>query len=397
MSATALTRTTQGDPPDVATLVVFEDPLVGRWLASSLIILANSVSASQGEAVPIGAEMRGPEILGSGNPAIPLQRFALKQKPLAYTASRGAKGYAPAIEVRVNDRLFEAAETVYGEGPDSQRFHVAGRRDGTSYVQFAGRLPTGVGNVRALYRTGGGLGGNLGLRRLTQAMAPVSGVKGVTNQVPAEGGSDPETLEEMRSTAPKAIRTLDRAVSLADFEAFAEGFRGVGKASATDLRAGLRRIVCLTIATTTLDSPLPGSPLVQDLQDALQAAAPPGTHLQIEGFVDLPLSITIDLATDAKLPRRDVEAAVRDVLTRGFGKAVRTFGTAVHRSELLAAVQDVPGVVAALLSGFSAPGVAEDERGRMPCPGPQFVGTTFHQARLLSLAAHGVTITEMTP
>ncbi|AKJ15762.1 hypothetical protein ABB07_38705 [Streptomyces incarnatus] len=380
-----------------ATLVVFDRPLSGRWTSATLTVLANVVPSSHAQTPASGAET-----LGSGDPATALPRFPLKQSPLAHVAAPGPRGYAPAIEVRVDDRRYEDADTLYGEGSDSRRFRVTERPDGGSEVQFAGRLPSGSGNVVALYRTGGGATGNVPGGRLTQIVTPVMGVASVTNPLAADGGSDAETIEEMRTGAPKAIRTLDRAVSLADFEAFAEGYRGVGRASAVELRAGLRRIVCVTVASTSFEPPAAGSDLVTGLHAALVAAAPPGTHVRIEGFVDLPMTVTLALASDPDLPRPDVEAAVRAALVRDFGKSARPFGTAVHRSQVIATAQHVPGVTAVVLTGFSAPGVTQDAEGRLPCPGPTLVTdrntglTRLEPARLLSVAASDITFTELT-
>ncbi|MEH0823813.1 MULTISPECIES: baseplate J/gp47 family protein [unclassified Micromonospora] len=396
--SSATTATGSAESAPTATLLVFDAPLTGRWRAATLTILGNSVAASQGETPVMGAET-----LGSGNPATPLPRFALKQQPLAHVPATGPRGYAPAIEVRVDDRAYERADSLFGAGPDSRRFRVLARGDDGSDVQFAGRLPSGTGNVVALYRTGGGSAGNLAEGRLIQVMTPVLGVRSVTNAVLAEGGSDPETLDEIRTAAPKAIRTLDRAVSLADYEAFAEGYRGVGKAAAVELRSGMRRTICVTIATTTLSPPQPGSDLVKGLRDAILAAAPPGTHVRIKGFDDLPMSLEISLATDPALRRGDVEAAVRTALARDLGRAARRFGEAVHRSQVLATVQGVPGVVAALLTKFSATDVTtgveviEDAEGRLRCPGPRLTDGLFAKAGLLSVSAEAITFTELTP
>ena len=387
--AEAKTVPAKGTSP-AATLLVFDAALTGRWRASSLTVLANSVSGSQGVASAMGAET-----LGSGNPAVALPRFVLQRAPLAHVPAPGPRGYAPAIEVRVGERAYDLADTLYGAGPDSRSFHVLTRGDVRSEVQFAGRLPTGTGNVTADYRTGGGAAGNLDGGRLTQPVTPVLGVRSVTNAVPAQGGSDPETVESIRVGAPRSIRTLDRAVALSDYEAFAQSYRGVGKAAALEVRSGMRRIIVVTIATTTLDPPGADSDVVKDLGAAVLAAAPPGTHVRIEGFVDLPMSLEITLATDPALRRGDVEEAVRTALVRDFGRPARRFGEAVHRSQVLACVQGVPGVLAALLTGFSATGVAVDDQGRLPCPGPVLSDAGFTPARLLSVTSTDVHFAEL--
>lgn len=374
------------------TEIVFDAPLAGQWRASGVAVLGNCASASEGE-----TPASGPETVGSGNPTQALQRFALRRMPLAHVPAPGPRGFAPAIEVRVGGRLYGPVETLYGAGAEHRVFQVLARRDGGAEVQFAGRLPSGSGNVEALYRKGGGAAGNLAAGRITTQLAPVLGVRAATNPLPAEGGSDPETLEAMRLAAPKSIRTLDRAVSLADFEAFALGYRGVTKALASELRAGMRRVVCVTIATTALAPPAPGSTLPGDLSDALAAAAPPGTALRVEGFAALAGLVTLKLATDPALDRAAVEATARDAIAAAFSPVARGFAQAIHRSEVLAAAQGAPGVIAATLTSFARADGAAEDAGRLLSPAPRLDGNDFVPAGLLSIALADILFEEMAP
>jgi len=395
-------RSHDGDPPVTGTLLVLDAPLTGRFKASTLRVLGNVVYASAALSSP-----SGPETLGSGDPARALPRYALTRSPLARVAAPGPLGYAPAIEVRVAGRRYEPVASLYGQGPDSRRFAVVDRPDGGAEVQFAGRLRSGTGNVVASYRSGGGAAGNVPAGRLTQVLTPIVGLGPVTNPQAADGGSDAETLAGLRESVPTAIRALDRAVALADFEAFAQAYRDVGRAGAVELRTGVRRIVCITVSTGAFEPPGTGSTLPADLHDALSKAAPPGTHVVVAGFVDLPMRLSLALATDPELLRGEVEQAVRAALVRDLGRRVRPFGTAVHRSQVLAGAQAVPGVLGAVLTGFTAGDpadpVTEDAAGRLPCPGPTLVtesagGTTWRlePARLLSVSAGDVTFTELT-
>ncbi|MDD7942412.1 baseplate J/gp47 family protein [Actinomycetospora lutea] len=383
---------------DGHTTLVFDAPIARRWPASRLTILGNSVSASHGESpsaiVVAPGSAPGYETLGSADAAAALPRYPLPRTPLTNVPAPGPKGYAPALDVRVAGRAYELADSLYGEGPDSHRYRVRTLGDGRSEVQFGGRLPTGAGTVTARYRTGGGAAGLLGPGRLNQILTPVLGVRSVVNPVPTEGGSDAETTDAIRGAAPKAIRTLDRAVAVADFEAFAQGYRGVGKAAAVELRSGMRRVIVVTVATTTLTTPDPGSDLLTGLPAALLAAAAPGTHVVVTGFTDLAMALRVALATDPALRRADVEQAVREALEFDLGPAARPFATAVHRSQVLASVQRVPGVVAARLTGFSAAGVVEDAEGRLPCPGPSLTATGVAPAALLSVRSADVEFQE---
>ncbi len=372
------------------THLMFERTIVNRFHSTTLGLLANSVSASHGETPTNGAEL-----IGSGNAASPSPRFQLKGSPLAYVPAPNPRGYAPAIEVRVGERLYAENPTIFGLGSEDRAFTVKTVREGKSEVQFAGRLPSGTHNVTALYRVGGGKAGNLEAGRLTTAMSPVIGVASVSNPVPADGASNAETLDDMRSAAPQSIRTLDRVVSLADFEAFAKSYRGIGKAIATELHVGMRSVVCLTIATTSLTSPGAGSDVIESLRKALAAVTPPGRSVRIEGFTDLTAQVTIALAIDPAFRRGDLEAAVRAALGKTFGRAARNFGEALHRSAILATVHKVEGVIAARLPVFARTdaGSPPESEGRLLCPGP----TPADKAGLLSIDPAQIQFTEMQP
>ncbi|OLL27489.1 hypothetical protein BTH42_32105 [Burkholderia sp. SRS-W-2-2016] len=374
------------------TLILFARAVSISFRSTRLSIAANAVSASHGDTPPGGAEL-----LGSSSATIAMPRFALKRSPLTYLASADARGYEPAIDVRVGNRLYDEAPTLFGKDSADRVCHVKRLRDGSSEVMFAGRLATGVNNVTALYRTGGGLAGNLKSGRLTTVMTPVLGVPKAANLVPAEGGSDAEGIEDLRSGATQSIRTLDRVVSLADYEAFARTRRGVGKALATELQTRMRSVVCLTIATTTFAPPTAGSDIVSSLRDALALVSPPGRSVRIEGFTTLVATIVAALAIASGYRREDVEAKARAVLRDRFAALQRRFGEALHRSAVLAALQSVEGVLAARLDTFALPDGPAERDGRLLCPIPHIDKGQFVAAGLLVVDADAVQFVEMAP
>ena len=101
------------------TVLVFEKAIVGRFHSATLQLLANTVGASHGVTPTNGSER-----IGSGDAAIPSPRFALKGSPLAYIPSGNARGYAPAIEVRVGDRLYEERPSLFGLGGETRAYMV---------------------------------------------------------------------------------------------------------------------------------------------------------------------------------------------------------------------------------------------------------------------------------
>lgn len=387
----------RAEPGPGMTTLVFTAPLANTFHAAGLRLRGNCVSASQGETT-----IPATETLGTANPARTLQRFALGTGPLAHAPAPGARGYAPALDIRVGGRLFDESDTLLGNTGADRTYRVhppkpGGR--GTSEVQFAGRLPGGGQAVTAAYRTGGGIAGNVDAGRIETIMTPVLGLKSATNPIPATGGSDREGIEDIRVAAPASVRALDRVVSRGDYEAFAGGYRGVGKAMATVLRDGMREVMVITIATTEIAPPVPGSALPTDLGAALRAAGPPGRAIRIEGFDALEVSVTLALAHDPALDRETVEAAIRAKLAQAFSPAARAFGAALHASEVLAAAQAVEGVVALRVVTLTsaAPGGFSPAQARLPCPVPRFEGRSFRRGGLLYLTADTITFEEMVP
>lgn len=390
----AVVKTAQANA-DGTTTVFFESAIAARFRSVTLDLLGNCVGATHGE-----TPLSGEEIIGSGKAGSRDQRFALKGKPLSFVPAETPRGYAPALEVRVGGRAFAEKPHLMDLGDADRAFTVRGGREGQAVIQIAGKLPSGVNNVTALYRTGGGAAGNLDPRRITMAMKPVLGVKSIVNPVPADGGSEAETIEDIRRAAPLSVRTLDKVVSLADYEAFAAAYRGVGKALATLLYSGMRQVVCLTLADTRLHSPSAGSDIITGLKAELARVAVPGRVVRIEGFVPIHPLITLALAIDPAFRRQDIEAAVRVRLGQAFGAEARPFARALHRSEVLAAAQGIEGVLAARLPLFALPsGQPADADGRLACPGPALDANTgdFSPAGLLSIDPAQILFAELQP
>ena len=127
--------------------------------------------------------------------------------------------------------------------------------NGVTTVRFGdgkegARPPTGQNNISAAYRKGIGREGMVKAGKLTQLMTRPLGLKGVTNLLEASGAADPESLDDARKNAPLTVLTLDRVVSLDDYEAFSRSFAGIAKALATWTWDGHGQRVLVTVAGT---------------------------------------------------------------------------------------------------------------------------------------------------
>jgi predicted phage baseplate assembly protein len=214
------------------------------------------------------------------------------------------------------------------------------------------RLPTGVANVRAVYRTGGDLAGEVRAGQLSLPISRSGGVTGVTNPAASAGGDDPETADSGRISAPLRVTTIDRVVSLADYALFARAFPGVAKAQAVWARAASHRGVLITAAGNHGAVLSPAAGIGKYLLAAIQQAGDPLVPAALARYVPKSFRVAANVRTDPDRVRADVLAAVSASLSQAFSFEARDLGQDVAASEVLAAIQGVAGVVAATITAL---------------------------------------------
>lgn len=370
----------------------FTADLAQDYVPDSVRVLANVALATHGDSRA--------EILGSGDGRKAFQTFVLRGTPLTYVTSAAATGAASTLEVRVEGVRWHEVETLYGQPPDARVYVVRHAEDGTASVTFGdgvtgARLPTGADNVLAMYRAGTGLGGQLRAGQLSLLLSRPLGLNAVGNPLPATGAADPESLVDARVTAPTRIRTLDRIVSVRDYEDFARAFGGIGKASAVPLWHGQRRVVHLTIAAADGSVVAPGTPLHANLLAAVDAARHAAQPVRLDAFVPSSFRVRAAVRVDPDLVAADVLEAVRARLLEGFSFARRGFAQDVTSSEVLAAMHGVPGVLAVELDALHTGTVAACH-DRLPAYPARMTPLGFRQADLLTADPAGIDLWEMT-
>jgi hypothetical protein len=91
--------------------------------------------------------------------------------------------------------------------------------------------PIGTDNIKANYSTGGGSKGNLAAREIKDLKTSLPNIDKAFNPIPADGGSDSESMEELMERGPMVIKHRGRAVTVEDFEQMAhEASQAVAKA-----------------------------------------------------------------------------------------------------------------------------------------------------------------------
>jgi Baseplate J-like protein len=356
-SRTEFARVADATPVDRPVRVVLDRPLRYSYPRDSVRILGNVVAATQGETV-------SREVLGSGDGTVANQRFTLKKKGLTHLAAAVIGGVTDTLEIRVDGVTWTEVPSLYKAGPHDRVYVVRIDDDGFATVIFGdgdhgARLPTGQENVLADYRFGVGLEGDVSAHALTLLPQRPLGVSGVDNPLEASGAADPEHLADARTNAPLTVLTLDRVVSLRDYEDYAQAFAGIAKARATSILGPAGPIVYLSLAGPGGDQVSPDTietlraalDMVRDSRVTVEAGSPDPTLFQV----------SLDVLVDPDRVVADVHAAVETALRGAFSVDRRSFGQAVSESEVLALAQEVPGVRAATVTGLELTGNGERE------------------------------------
>jgi hypothetical protein len=362
-------------PSSGETALTFTAALRRIYDRNTVRVNANVVAATHGETVK--------EILGSADASSPNQSFALKQMPLTFLSASSGQGIQSTLDVWVNDMRWHEQPNLLDAAPRDRVFMTRRRDDGGITVQFGdgvhgARPPTGQTNVRATYRKGLGLSGMVTPGQLSQAIDRPAGLKGVANPDAASGGADPDTPEDARTSAPLHILTLERVVSLQDYQDQATAFAGVGRALATWTWFGRTRGVVVTVAGpggVVLD---PQGETISNLATTLRDLGNPYTPIAV-----LPHQPKLfRVAALIRVNTTDFDAtlvllAARSVLLAAFSFGTRGLGQGVAQSEVIAAIQPVPGVVAVRLTRFTREDIATDLPEFLAAAAPQ---TGLHEA-----------------
>ena len=190
------------------------------------------------------------------------------------------------------------------------------------------------------------------------------------NPLPAQGGTDPETIEEVRQFAPAEFRAEQfRAVVEADYTAAAKKLPEVAGAVASFRWTGSWYTVFVGIDPTDPDDLItePGGRtrlapgLASRVRNFLTRYKLAGYDLEIRSAEYVPLEIAFELCVEPDHFRGDVVEAVRQALSnrvnpdgsRGFFHPDNfTFGQNVYLSRIYAAIEAVQGVLSAFVTIF---------------------------------------------
>src|SRR5438445_13679745 len=214
--------------------------------------------------------------------------------------------------------------------------------------------PTGRDSIKCEYRLGGGVAGNVGSNTLTVLKQSVAFVQGVTNPFPAQGGADPETIEEAKRRGTFAIKNRDRAITAEDYESLAlAASRRVARARCVQASDGSISLLLVPKAERGNGDAraVPSRDLIDrvaayiDKRRLITARVNAGKPKLMP--VSLGLTISLKAAPTAARVKADVKEKVKTLLNPLHGGPKRDgwpFGRAVGKADLYPVEEGVDGV-----------------------------------------------------
>jgi hypothetical protein len=267
---------------------------------------------------------------------------------------------------------WKAVRDLLGSEPTSTDFAVEVENEGTAYIRFGDgqhgiRPPNGT-EFTAHYRVGNGAAGNIGADSLFHASGQVQGVLSLRNPLPARGGRDPETIEEVRQYAPSAFRVQERAVTPDDYALMAQRHPEVQRAAATLRWTGSWYTVFVSIDRKG------GLPVDEnfrkEMRRFLERFRMAGQDLE----VNAPKFVSLEIELHVCVEPGYLAAHIRSALLQQFNSGVSqggkrglfhpdnfTLGQPVTLSPLIAAAQATPGVSSVRATIFQRQGVPEPD------------------------------------
>lgn len=234
------------------------------------------------------------------------------------------------------------------------------RRDGG--VQLLGAVPVkGAQIMMRQYRHGGGAGGNLAVNTMSVLKTSIPYIAKVSNRFPASGGIDAEKLETAKERVPDFLRSLNRAVTTADYEYLAEEAAPgeVARAHCVQAAAGSAGEVRVLIVPRIPNLIGPIAPqslsLTTDLRDRIAAYLDErrllGVRLEVSPpayqWVDVEVRFRAAVGAVAEEVRQRVEDRLYTFLnpiTGGQDGKGWAFGRTLYLADIMAVLLPIQGV-----------------------------------------------------
>jgi hypothetical protein len=302
------------------------------------------------------------------------QRFALSFTELILRSLGGGSQINVDIAVwtelgGVIDSDWALQETLAFSREDAKDYAIEIDADDQAVIVFGGNgfgaIPPSGSVIRARYRTGGGIEGNVPANKIVTIVdSPGLSLVGarVSNPDAATGGADRETVEHAVAHAPGVFRSFRRAVTAEDYKALALNFSGVGKVRA---QATHWNQVTLYVAPQ-------GGGRVSDLLTAnllayFEDLRPLSTVIEIADVDYVKIHLGASIGVESYYSRAEIQAKVEQAVANLLAFDNVDFGQVIYVSKFYEAIEAIDGIAFVTIEEFSREGTPGpyDSAGRI--------------------------------
>jgi hypothetical protein len=252
-------------------------------------------------------------------------------------------------------------------GSTDSVFSVTIDADEQVFVKFgdgiSGAIPPIDSNIKATYIAGGGVIGNIpvgAIDSIYNVPGANSTVKSyilqnitVDNLVVGNGGAEPESDANIRYNAPRALRALNRAVTLQDFSSLALAVPNVAKATAVAI-APTSVTVFISPTTTGINDITPGfvgtaessslSTLRSLVASYLLDKQQIGTSVVVSPPSYINANVEISYTKYDQYSDASIQLAIKNAIFESFSYDNSDFGQTITSRDVEASLQSIVGI-----------------------------------------------------
>jgi len=269
------------------------------------------------------------------------------------------------IGVKVNNVTWTEIDTLLAAGASDTRFQY--RRLDVETHQFIfgdnvnGSKPTGGVEIKITYVSGGGSRGNVKDSSITKIVSvegsSATRFTAVTNPNQSTGGSDPDSIERIRSLAIRVPRLQNRLASLDDIKSFAESYDGVARANVIPhINYPIVQIIPEGGGNPTLS-------LRNEVKGAIDERIVVGYKVGVVNPSYKGITLTVDLTIDPNYDSSTIQSyattqlsnMLNPIFQEADGSWSRAFGEPVLLSDIYDRLISYPGILSVTVTSPTPP------------------------------------------
>jgi hypothetical protein len=340
-AGTVLTGTSTGGTDTSISFTLNSDTAITAGATASASITQGSLSTSESVGTSDGTKN---------------QLFALANTGVFTNTTTGY------ISVLVGSVAYTYVQYIVDSNATDRVFTTVTEGDGTTYIKFGdasnGVIPPSGSAVTVTYRyttTTPSLG-NLGANGIS-AISTTANIT-ISSSTTMTGGTDSESTDSIRVSAPKSIRALNRAVSLDDYASVAIQKSGVAKAIAiASAYSSISLYVAgangTTFSTTELAS----------IKSYFSDKIPPGTTVTVNNYTSAYPYLIVTVNVLPQYNAATVKSNVQAALASLFAFDNVTFNDVITEGDIFSACKAVDGVNYITITDFEKLGAATTTSG----------------------------------